>query len=885
MHFKYLHEGGKTDILKSRPLCNAIFQHIHDDPQELINEVLWTIEQSVLKDQDLPRSSKAAILTSQTLERLTEIATRTVEEHPVAEKAFSLLRAIVTLPAYGLQRQSGWYPPGSTKTDHNRENDAIDLGLDSLEFYDRDEPIQIRNTVLHSWIQTLRPQSNAKERELLIGTFVATPELVAAYFSEKAMQIDPKLSNIWIGYASLLFEVISLPVPDFFGNESEWAEVPPQTKIMMESILPRPLTQKFFARCLNQNNELITFFAVRILVLAFQKLSKTLTLLRNQSSSDFSHFWTEAADRVVQKFKEKCPTMKDIVAAFKRIPDDGAHVMQREAIARLLKLFYEVTPVHALEEQFDISTTLISALIRSDTPDQLEVREMRSLELEHLLILARHNPGMRWFHKQGALQFSPVLTLIKLQMDQLGNPQIRELLEYILSDHGILAIKAELTVYSPFDALLASLMGVSQESSLWAFVDDCMGRTTRQPIKYVDLLEAFAPENEPNTANGNRIPSPLIGVLFEQTPFVAAKPAAEQYEEISWIHRLLCLLARSTDKGNILAALSKHFQQISGSSAQREDAKLLQNLAQIKLSRDEHQLLEPEEPRKTNDALSLPFDRPPTEMEDHPELFAWSQKAVDLAIEDGDIGELVFCLSSSHSGIRKQAHTQLSKFRLQMETNTTIENAEQIALLIGELGETFEHQYLPHNSALPYLAGTFVTRALQVQIQPAHYMYPKLNHYLIRGPEWRVDRMPSYWISNTIRSLPEEDDAFWKEGQWVLDWFVDGLRTPDDLDIMRKANVFEKVMALSCSPGVASRPSVRQRMLELLFRATCVDGGSTTLITRTGVLSWLDMVEKTDAPVCAALRERIWNTCDPEGIKAWSGGAVISPRVLESQTY
>ena len=77
-----------------------------------------------------------------------------------------------------------------------------------------------------------------------------TPELVAAYFSEKekSMQLEPKLSNTWIGYASFLFEVVHLPVPDHLGYGPEWAQLPPQTTILIESVLPRPLIRGFSSR-------------------------------------------------------------------------------------------------------------------------------------------------------------------------------------------------------------------------------------------------------------------------------------------------------------------------------------------------------------------------------------------------------------------------------------------------------------------------------------------------------------------------------------------------------------------------------------------------------------------------------------------------------------
>ena len=131
-HLKYQHEGAKIDLLKSRPLCIALFQYLRDDPAELANEILTTTEQHVLKDGELPRSAKATLLTQHNLERVTEVATRSPEEHPAAAKAFAWLKAVCTTQSYGILRASGWYPPGSTKQDiyNTTGNSTIDLGLD-----------------------------------------------------------------------------------------------------------------------------------------------------------------------------------------------------------------------------------------------------------------------------------------------------------------------------------------------------------------------------------------------------------------------------------------------------------------------------------------------------------------------------------------------------------------------------------------------------------------------------------------------------------------------------------------------------------------------------------------------------------------------------------
>ncbi|KAK5135280.1 hypothetical protein LTR08_005383 [Meristemomyces frigidus] len=880
-HLKYLHEGAKVGLLQSRPLCIALFSYLADDPADLVNEILSVTEQNVLKDRDLQshRSAKQTLLTSHNLERVTEVATRSREDHPSAERAFAWLKAVSTTPSYGVLWPSGWYPPGTTRQERQkgRPEDAIDLGLDSLEFYDQTDRPQVRNSILLAWIQTLRPHSDPKERELVLTCFESAPELVAAYFAEKNMQLEPKLSNTWIGYASFMFEVIRLTSPTNLGNvkdESDekddgYAELPPQTAIVLESLIPRPLTQKVLTRCLNQSSELITFFAVRILVLAFQKLANVQKDLRKVADmpGPRQSLWKECSERLSTRFMERAPAMKDVISTFRKIPDDDDHALQREAVSRLLRLYYELTPIGALAESFDVSAVLTAALVRDDEASSVsEAGGLRQLELQHLLAVAKHSPGMRWFSKQGALKFSPMVSLLKLHLRDVQNREIRTLLWDVLSLHDLLATEAEL------DALMGGLIELDDAGKeVWGFIDDCLTRASKQPVKYVDQLEAASLQPsadstailEPDAYHYLALPGLLAAAVAEQAPFAAKKPVV-----VRWILVFLNVLSEQTKKA---LALKDRLLQVPEYKQQATDIAFDSKGLLGKARLPEIEIASPSQ-LKAQVAPTLPFTAPRSESNNHPELVRWSQKDLSVAVEDGDVDALILCLCSAHSDVRRQAHAQLRTLLFTIP-NSGLEDKDPIRMVVGELIETFEKQCTADDKPLPYLTGTFASQALHVLQEPTHYIYPKLNRYLIKSPEWRISRMPSYWLQNTVHSRPEEDDAYWKEVQWVLDWLVDGLRTQSDLDILRRSDVFEQVTALYCSPAAAgkAKKSTREKVVELLYRATCVEGGSGTMITRAGVLAWLEMVERGGDDSAGLMKRRVLESCDLERVHGWSG--------------
>ncbi|WPH04754.1 Hypothetical protein R9X50_00764900 [Acrodontium crateriforme] len=862
---KYLHEGAKNDMLKSRPLCISLFQYVNDDPADLVNEILSITEQHVLKDDEVQRSVKSTLLTEHNLERITGIATRSIEDHQAAEKAFDWLRSVCMIPSYGLLRQSAWYPPGTIKSEASTKEGTIDLGLDSLDFYDATERPVVRNTTLLEWIKTLRPQSSLRERELIMICFESAPELITAYFVEKNFQMEPKLTNTWIGYASFLFEVIKLSVPVNLGNSDgeEFADLPPQTTIMLENILPKCLSQKVLTRCLNQSSDLIAFFAIRILVLAFQKLADVQGQLQKAATiavSGDDKLWYEASERLRTKVMERSPSMKDIITKFRKTPDDDDHVLQRESITRLLRLFYEVAPVQALEEQLDVSVALNAALAGDNAESaSSEIRQMRSLELEHLLAIASQSSGMRWFNKQASLKYSPITTLIKLHTKDSQNRPTRSMIQHVLVDQSVLSGSAAL------DALIASLVGIDDDDSeVWTFIDDCLARANRQPVKYVDQLEAAASSEK---KKDEQLPSVLVAVVIEQASFASDKADVQ-----AWIGQFLGLIVESKDGAKTTKALQKSagLKISKGSKASDESASLLNKVnlpvaAVNPTTGPTNRLLVTED---------FTFAPPPSESEDHPQLLRWSRKDLELAIEDGDVDGLILCLCSQFPEVRKQALGQLRLLRAKLAAST-VEDKEHIAVIIGELTETFEKQCLPTDKALPYLAGTFAARGLHVLTQPTHHMYPKINRYLIRSPEWRISKMPSYWLSNTALTQPDQDDSYWREVQWVLDWLVDGLRTPADLEILRRGNFFERAMALYSSPA-ASIKLVKEKVVELLYRGTCVEGGSNTLITRSGVIAWLDMDKRQGDETSKQVKTRVLETCDAARIGGWSGVSVAT---------
>ena len=92
------------------------------------------------------------------------------------------------------------------------------------------------------------------------------------------------------------------------------------------------------------------------------------------------------------------------------------------------------------------------------------------------------------------------------------------------------------------------------------------------------------------------------------------------------------------------------------------------------------------------------------------------------------------------------------------------------------------------------------------------------------------------------------------------------------MELFRRSNIFEQLLSHYSSRSCAV--AEKEKIIRLLLRATHV-GGSTTLITRCGLVSWIQMMLDGHDPRHRALRVlalRLHETCDVEKVGQWSGG-------------
>ncbi|KAM6508966.1 hypothetical protein FSOLCH5_011971 [Fusarium solani] len=884
---KFLSSDGRKELLSQKELLSHLTYMIKTDPPYLVRDILDSLKSHVLMDDKIPRDIKFRSFNTKTLMRILGLysyadSEDTEEQSTVSYKAHQFLIYACTNPSAGvLYPSTGLYPKESDDDTVPSGRKAGAHGALVTDRYKDDIPVY--NFVLAEFAQKLRPWSSLKHNELLVAIFTAAPELTAKYFlSNQSFTFEPKLSMTWIGYAAFLFNTMQIPLPPRFGDRTRSARAPPPTSILLGNIIPLPINQKVLIRCLSPKSHLTSFFATRILIVALEKLAEALKM-HEEASKSKDTTWSEASRRLIDAFCQRIPDMKEVVRAYKGIPAEN--ILHKTMASRLLRLYYEVIPQVALAANFDVSPFFTEVLkTLNQGSEKTEDESLGVMELENLVSIASYSPGMRWFSRienlvDGAAS-SPYTALLRLLCDKkrdLPFHQLKKVLGEVAVENQLVTKATMMTpLYEALQTTLAEVKSKDMEK-VWSFVDNCINRCASSPIKYLDLLETYSQEGNLSSSHGA---TALVNVtMVEQLSYATSSAdGTEQASLGKFLSSYFTASYRLKHGKQLTKALYKRIcDQFSSSKIKMKklkddkskdvDADEEMPDAEAETGKDEKTKSSVDLSR-LEEMLHVPF----SEDEDATALTKWSGKNAEDLVEDGWAAGLIRLLSSTHINIRKEALTNILKMAAKLK-ESSYEEKDQIWLLLSELAESSREQV--DKGPVPSAFTAFATHALEILKNPLHPLYPKVNGFLTRSPFWAPDKLPL--AHDVLHGEPSEDDKYYTEITWLLIYLLDSLRTPFDLGIFHRKRWFEKILALGANPYL--RVNLRTRLLRIIYRASCIEGGSTTLVTRFGILGWLDAqraasVGGEEVDVLAALMRRIWETCDQQKVKAWSKGGV-----------
>lgn len=402
--------AAKMNIIGQGKVLRALLDDIVEDSSTIILEILKVLRRDIAMDGAISQTAKGRIFNQWTLGRLATLygyneSNRLPKGHQDIQKSVhDFLVLLCTSPGCGLVEKG----TASNVGVHAVTADKTLGGLWKPYVTDRvdDENRRaIRNSRLGLFLQSLRPYASVPQCDLMLAVFRLMPDMIPGYFSSgKSFSFDPKLTMTWIGYSSFLLAVIRIPLPESLTPLSTNDTVPPLYSNIMGSIMPNPCTQKVMTRCLNQSVSLVKFLTIQILNAAFEKFAIVLRICEDvqHSTNDPKNrlAWCQIVSELRDDFCGRVPELKHVITQVRNCTKEST--ILRESTTRLIASYYKVLPLVALEEKFDISATLSTALMGVESADESHKESgMRLLELGHLLEIAHRSPNMHWWHKPG----------------------------------------------------------------------------------------------------------------------------------------------------------------------------------------------------------------------------------------------------------------------------------------------------------------------------------------------------------------------------------------------------------------------------------------------------------------------------------------------------
>ncbi|RVD84097.1 uncharacterized protein DFL_005865 [Arthrobotrys flagrans] len=186
---------------------------------------------------------------------------------------------------------------------------------------------------------------------------------------------------------------------------------------------------------------------------------------------------------------------------------------------------------------------------------------------------------------------------------------------------------------------------------------------------------------------------------------------------------------------------------------------------------------------------------------------------------------------------------------------------------------------------IPTVTALLLAKMVGIVSNPGHFLYEKVMVWLQSRATVDLKEIPM--LREFLRS---EGEGYWKEVGWIIEGLAGGVKGVVDIEVFRKRGVFEEVLGVygalipTTASGKGKEEGIRKKILEILWNTAGVEGGATTLVTRTGVVSWIKMMicvveGEGERVVLKRLAARLWEGCDRGYVKQWSEGNI--GRVLE----
>ncbi|KAI5997091.1 ribosome 60S biogenesis N-terminal-domain-containing protein [Pisolithus albus] len=552
----------KTAFLEQRrESFVSIFKGLSQDPYPVIQRVLQVSWDGLWSDQKVKRTLKIGVFGEATLSHLVKLYDRAVPEkegelHVPADIVHHFLLAICCRPGQGICfKDRGWYPREAEGTVPVDEEDTTDRR--------RGGSAKVHNKILANFLPTLRINEDPRQQELALKIFLASPELVAGYWSAAALTFEPRLSSKWIANISFAGQVISQAVPTssfLLLGTTEYNPMPPPLSTIMANILPPVGTKAYFTKGLQTGAAgLVQHCTALALAKCLRKLAEVTRIFKRiiaaLEEEEEEGQWSQRRKEVEKEARRRVPEFQVIVAFSQQhlnspnTQNASKHTLLSEVSQRLLWLYQECLPDVVAEARFEVGKLVLTLAEgwlmplpkerKNSREDQVQVLSpLQKVKQLHVLRLLNTSDQFTWSGKIASSSRTYFQLLLKTFCTtgvRALHTTLRVLLQHVLAT-SVLFQEDPAEVDSWLSSLPSGIVcrGLGTETpdgapltdevdSVVSFLDDCTQRCLKTPYRYMEAMADLFQSNDVSTADAapvnaqvEAVASPLLMTVLEQ---------------------------------------------------------------------------------------------------------------------------------------------------------------------------------------------------------------------------------------------------------------------------------------------------------------------------------------------------------------------------------
>lgn len=520
----------RRDLIAQKKIISSWFKFIDYDNADTIAIMIGVLEKSVLREPSFLKSTKINLFNDWTIVNMARLLSRSDkpsgQDVEVGTIVFNFLNFLTSDLAYGIKfNDRQWYLPSMTQDDS-------------------EDGTKVNNHVLLTLLKSMKPWEHIQRQDLVLSILEHSPELVSHYFKQEyPVSLDPKLSVFWISNILFFSRVIQIPIPNDLLTSNSLQ--PPKTEVIIEHILPQPLTKQALSKSLIHPTLFIKYNACQILIFAFKKLEAFIQVYK-------ANGWANSCYLLLEEMVNRLPEIRTLLNAITTVEKFDERKLLKTIFIKTISLYSQLLPELLVREKITLPANLTSSMEKAEL-DSLELVDLKNV----LEVQAKLGGIGKWWIKPNDLPYSLFTTLLKLSVqleDRIFTKQITTLVEYLCKPTMLFR---ESSIINPISVLVHSLkiaaksMNNEEQGKLWKLFDNSVRIAATLPYKHVDELSAIQKQLKCDAVDV----SPFLSIVIKQYSYVDKSSPYKNVEQ--WLKKYIRDSIISGENGLIISELAK----------------------------------------------------------------------------------------------------------------------------------------------------------------------------------------------------------------------------------------------------------------------------------------------------------------------------------------